>query len=227
MRLTSHETGTRGKNTYSFDEFVLRRENLDWYGDDPFLQQAVRKYTGAQFEEVHEKIQAFSPRVSSKWNQLAERNARPEARPYMLHYDAFNHRIDRIVRPLEVHQLESEVFGEGLFSSKMPPWESFVKRMLTHQIGEGGVTCPLTCTHGLIALLDQFPNHEIPELQEILLHTKEGLNGEFAIGAQFMSEIQGGSDLPANLLEAVPEGKYYRLYGNKFFCSLPTLIIQW
>nr|WP_263323117.1 acyl-CoA dehydrogenase family protein [Neobacillus sp. Marseille-Q6967] len=34
-----------------------------------------------------------------------------------------------------------------------------------------------------------------------------------------MTEIQGGSDLPANLLEAVPDGKYYRLYGNKFFCS--------
>jgi len=35
-----------------------------------------------------------------------------------------------------------------------------------------------------------------------------------------MSEIHGGSDLPANLLEAVPEGKNYRLYGNKFFCSV-------
>jgi alkylation response protein AidB-like acyl-CoA dehydrogenase len=219
MSLTSHEMETRGRNSYSFDEFVSRREGLDWYADEPFLQQLVRNFTGDQFEQVHEKVLAFSPMVSAKWNQLAERIARPEVRPYMLHYDAFNHRIDRIVRPNEVHQLEKEVFGEGLFSSKMPPWESFVKRMLTHQIGEGGVTCPLTCTHGLIALLDQFPNNEIPELHDILLHTKEGLNGEFAIGAQFMTEIQGGSDLPANVLEAVPEGKNYRLYGNKFFCS--------
>ncbi len=48
---------------------------------------------------------------------------------------------------------------------------------------------------------------------------KKELTGEFAIGAQFMSEIQGGSDLPKNVLEAVPDGKYYRLHGNKFFCS--------
>ncbi|MFP7299752.1 acyl-CoA dehydrogenase family protein [Neobacillus niacini] len=219
MSLTSHDTETRGKNTYSFDEFVSSRENSDWYRDEPFLQKAVRKYTGAQFDQIHEEMLKFSPRVSLKWNSLAERNARPEARPYMLHYDAFNHRIDRIVRPYEVHQLETEVFGEGLLSSRMLPWESFVKRMLTHQIGEGGVTCPLTCTHGLIALLEQFPNNEIPELQDILLHTKEGIDGEFAIGAQFMTEIQGGSDLPANVLEAVPDGKNYRLYGNKFFCS--------
>lgn len=219
MNLASKETETRGNNSYSFDEFVSRRESLDWYRDEPFLQKAVKKFTGESFEQVHERVLSFSPTVSSKWNQLAERIARPEVRPYMLHYDAFNHRIDRIVRPMEVLKLEAEVFGEGLFSSKMPPWESFVKRMLTHQIGEGGVTCPLTCTHGLIALLDQFPNEENPELQEILLHTKEGIDGEFAIGAQFMTEIQGGSDLPANVLEAVPDGETYRLYGNKFFCS--------
>lgn len=219
MNIASQETDTRGKNTYSFDAFLEKRGNLDWYRDEPFLQKAVRKFAGDQFEQIHEKLLSFSPVVSAKWNQLAERIARPEVRPYMLHYDAFNHRIDRIVRPMEVHQLEREVFGEGLFSSRMAPWESFAKRMLIHQIGEGGVTCPLTCTHGLIALLEQFPQEEYPELHEILLHTKEGENGEFAIGAQFMTEIQGGSDLPANVLEAIPDGMNYRLYGNKFFCS--------
>ncbi|MCQ6493161.1 hypothetical protein, partial [Vibrio parahaemolyticus] len=80
-------------------------------------------------------------------------------------------------RPQETHQLEKGIFGEGLFSSKMPPWESFIKRMLIHQLGEAGVNCPLTCTHGLVALLDQFPNEEYPELYEILMHTKEGEGG--------------------------------------------------
>jgi alkylation response protein AidB-like acyl-CoA dehydrogenase len=219
MKAASQETETRGKNSYSFDDFLTKREHLDWYRDEPFLQKTVKKFTGNQYEQVNEKLLTFSPTVSSKWNRLVEQIARPEVRPYMLHFDAFNHRIDRIVRPMEVHQLEREVFGDGLFSSQMPPWESFVKRMLIHQIGEGGVTCPLTCTHGLVALLDHFPNQEYPELHEILLHTKEGVNGEFAIGAQFMSEMQGGSDLPANVLEAVPDGKNYRLFGNKFFCS--------
>lgn len=219
MNIASQETVTRGENSYSFEEFLAKRENLDWYLEELFLQKALKKFTGRQYDELHEKLRCFSPTVSIKWNKLAEKIARPEVRPYMLHYDAFNHRIDRIVRPMEVHQLESEVFGEGLFSSKMPAWESFVKRMLIHQIGEAGVTCPLTCTHGLVALLDQYQNEEYSELHDILLHTKEGVNGEFAIGAQFMSEIQGGSDLPANVLEAVPDGKYYRLFGNKFFCS--------
>ncbi|WP_462412667.1 acyl-CoA dehydrogenase family protein [Neobacillus sp. Marseille-QA0830] len=219
MNIASQDAATRGANSYSFDEFLEKRASLDWYRDEPFLQKAVKKFAASQYEDIHKTLQTFSPTVSTKWNQLAERIARPEVRPYMLHYDAFNHRIDRIVRPMETLQLEQGIFGEGLFSSKRHPWESFVKRMLIHQLGEAGVTCPLTCTHGLVALLEQFPNDEIPELQEILQHTKEGINGEFAIGAQFMTEIQGGSDLPANVLEAVPEGSHYRLYGNKFFCS--------
>ncbi|MFE1245356.1 acyl-CoA dehydrogenase family protein [Fictibacillus sp. NPDC058756] len=220
MNTASQEQTQKGKNTYTFEEFLQKRQSLDWYHDETFLQQAVKHFTGSEFESIHSAVISFSSTVSSKWNRLAEQNARPEVRPYMLHYDAFNNRIDRIVRPMELHQLEKEVFGEGLFSSKMTPWESFVKRMLIHQLGEAGVACPLTCTIGLIALLEEYQNQEHPELQEILQHTKEGLEGDFAIGAQFMSEMQGGSDLPANVLEAVPDGKNYRLYGNKFFCSV-------
>ncbi|WP_108670505.1 acyl-CoA dehydrogenase family protein [Peribacillus acanthi] len=220
MNLVSNDSEIRGENVYSFDEFCSKRESLDWYRDDLFLQKSAEHFIGLDYGKINERILTFSPTVSLKWNQLAERMARPEVRPFMLHYDAFNHRIDRIVRPMEAHQLEKEIFGEGLFSNKMAPWESFVKRLLIHQLGEAGVACPLTCTHGLIGIIEQFPNENIPELEEILKHTKEGLNGEFAIGAQFMTEIQGGSDLPANLLEAVPDGGNYRLYGNKFFCSV-------
>lgn len=220
MNLASQENKTRGDNPYTFEKFVTERENLDWYRDDAFLRKVVEKYTSERFDQVEKALVAFSPIVSKKMNKLAEQAARPENRPYMLHFDAFNNRIDRVVRPMETLQLEQLVFGEGLFASQMEPWESFVKRLLIHQLGEAGITCPLTCTHGLIALLDEFPNEDLPELQEILLHSKEGIAGDFAIGAQFMSEIQGGSDLPANLLEAVPVGKRYHLYGNKFFCSV-------
>jgi len=219
MTLASQDAHLRGANDYSFNEFISNRDSLDWYKDDPFLQKVAKHFTREDFPEIHENILTFSPAVSKKWNKLAEKIARPEVRPYMLHYDAYNRRIDRIVRPYEVHMLEEEIFGQGLFSEKINPWESFIKRLMIHQLGEAGVTCPLTCTHGLVALLDQFPNPTIPELEGILQHTKEGIKGEFAIGAQFMSEIQGGSDLPANVLEAIPDGKNYRLYGNKFFCS--------
>ncbi len=113
--------------------------------------------------------------------------------------------------------MEKEVFAEGLFSEKINPWERLIKMFLIYQNGEACIACPITCTEGLVALLDSFA--DTPETREILLHCKEGKGDDFAIGAQYLSEIQGGSDVPANLLEAVLEGNTWRLYGTKFFCS--------
>lgn len=206
-------------NPYSFTEFLERRDRFDFYRDDPFLQKLVKKYAADEWETLHEKLLEFSPKVSFRWRDLADRIAKPEVRPYIEHYDAYNNRIDRIVRPLETHVLEKEIFAEALFSEKTGSWEHFIKRFLMHQIGEAGVLCPIACTEGLIALIECYPDPSIPELEEILLHCKEGKDGEFGIGAQYMSEIQGGSDIPSNLLEAEPDGKYFRLYGTKFFTS--------
>ena len=159
----------------------------------------------------------LSPKVSRRWRDFADTIATPDRRPYMMHYDGHNHRIDRIVRPMETLTMEREVFSEKLFSTTTPPWEKLVKMYLIYQNGEAGVACPLTCTEGMVELLRAFPRSEV--LERILTHLTEGENGEVAIGAQYLSEIQGGSDVPANLLEAVQDQGYYRLYGKKFFCS--------
>jgi alkylation response protein AidB-like acyl-CoA dehydrogenase len=135
------------------------------------------------------------------------------------HYDAYNRRIDRVVRTTETLQLEKEVFGEGLFSSKVTPWEQMAKRYLLCQLGEFGVMCPIACTEGLVTLIKEFPEDHTPEVKTMLEHCTEGFDGDFGIGAQFVSEIQGGADIPANLMEAVPEADHYRLYGSKFFTS--------
>lgn len=206
-------------NPYSFEKFIERRDSFDFYRDDPFLQKLVKKYAAAEWETLNEKLLEFSPKVSYRWCDLADEIAKPEVRPYMEHYDAYNNRIDRIKRPYGTHILEEEIFSEALFSEKTSSWEHFVKRFLLNQIGEAGVLCPIACTEGLISLIEHYPDPNIPELEEILLHCKEGIDGQFAIGAQYVSEIQGGSDIPSNLLEAVPDGKHYRLYGTKFFAS--------
>jgi len=206
-------------NPYSFDAFLEKLRGFDFYLDDPFLQRVVGHYAGKEWPQLHGKLAALSEKVSFRWRPLADEAARPELRPSLQHYDAHNRRIDRIVRSGETKTLEREVFAEALFSEKVTAWEHFAKRLILDEMGEAGVLCPMACTEGLIALIEAFPEDRRPELDRILLHCKEGIDGEFGLGAQFMSEIQGGSDIPANLLEAQPEGDHYRIYGNKFFCS--------
>ncbi|MCX8123497.1 MAG: acyl-CoA dehydrogenase family protein [Spirochaetes bacterium] len=206
------------KNTsYSFDEYLQWRNNIDYYADDLFLQKVTRYFSKDDFETVDIRTRELSRLASYRWRDIADEIAQPHNRIFMQHYDGHNHRIDRIIRPTALEEMEKEVFGQGIFSSKTLPWERLVKQILIYQNGEAGIACPLVCTEGLVALLEQYHDH--PELEKILVHCKEGINGNFGIGAQYLSEIQGGSDVAANDVEAVENGDHWLLYGKKFFCS--------
>jgi alkylation response protein AidB-like acyl-CoA dehydrogenase len=212
-------TPTQGNpNPYTFDAFLEWRDRLDYYGDDAFLQDVVRHFAGDRFAAVDGAARILSRTASTRWRDLANAIAVPERRPYLAQWDAHHRRVDRVVRPAEVETLEREVFGQGLFSSRTDLATRLAKMFLVYQNGESCIACPLVCTEGMVAILERFADR--PETRAILEHVKEGRGGSFAIGAQFLSEIHGGSDVPANLVEAVPDGDAWRLRGTKFFCSV-------
>lgn len=204
-------------NPYRFDAFQEWRSRVDYYRDDPFFQKVVKHFCGDQWERIHREAQKISLKASFRWRDMAEKISWPEQRPQLRNYDGMNHRIDRLVRPRETEIMEREVFAEALFSAHTPSWEKLVKMYIIYQNGEACIACPVTCTEGLVELLRRFA--DTPDLKRILTHCAEGIDGHFAIGAQYLSEIQGGSDVPANVLEAVAENGQWRLYGTKFFCS--------
>jgi len=204
-------------NPYSFDEFLEWRKNFDYYRDDPFIQNVVKYFSNKEWDQIDKHTLSMSPNASFRWRDFSDEISKPENKPYIIHFDAHNHRIDRIVRPKETEIMEKEIFSEGIFSDKTSPWLKLLKMYLIYQNGEACISCPLVCTEGLIALLERFA--DTPELKQILKHCRDGIEGDFGVGAQYISEIQGGSDIPANLIEAVNEGNTWRLYGTKFFCS--------
>jgi alkylation response protein AidB-like acyl-CoA dehydrogenase len=204
-------------NPYRFSEFLDWRNQVDYYADDPFIQAVLKKFAGNDWNQIDKCAREISRQVSYRWRDMADQIARPEERPYIVHFDGHNNRVDRIVRPEQSKIMEKEIFAEGLFAPTITPWEKLIKMYLIYQNGEAGVACPLTCTEGLVEIIARYA--DTPELQRILQHCREGINGDFGIGAQYLSEIQGGSDVPANVLEAVYEEGQWRLLGSKFFCS--------
>ncbi|MFX0081953.1 MAG: acyl-CoA dehydrogenase family protein [Candidatus Hodarchaeota archaeon] len=226
----SNQEGDRN-NQYNFDDFLLVRDNFNYYSDDKFFQELVRKYTGDEFEQIDRELRALSDYVSFRFKNLAEKANELENRikvTKLKHYDAHNHRIDRIERCLETETLEQEIFSLGLFDPiRNSPWSRFVKMFVLYENGEAGVMCPVACSHGAVELMQKFKDILGPEAKKILEHMRDGKNGEYARGAQFVTEIQGGSDIPSNLVEAVFEteegadgiSNCWRLYGQKFFCS--------
>lgn len=204
-------------NPYTFNPYLEWRKSADYYEEDPFFQKLLKLYAGKEAEQLDREARGFSKKVSFRWRDFSERIAVPENRPYMKHYDGHKNRIDRIVRPYETEVMEQEIFAEAWFSDKTSDWARFMKLYILSQNSEAGVCCPLICTWGMATLLEKYAN--TLETESILDHIKNGVDGVYPIGAQFVSEIQGGSDVPANLLEAVEENGVWRLYGNKFFCS--------
>ncbi len=204
-------------NPYNFDTFLQCRDQFDYYRDDAFLQRTIRHYCKKQFSEVEAAAVEVSALASFRWKSLSDAVALPEKRLFLVNYDAHNRRIDRIVRPTEAQTLESEVYAQALFSRATPTWVRFIKLFLIYQNGEASTFCPLACTTGLAELLDRFADS--PELEAMRDHVQEGIDGNFAVGAQFISEVQGGSDVAANCVEAIQIDGQWRLYGRKYFCS--------
>ena len=205
-------------NPYSFNAFLEWRNTHDYYADDQASQKIIRHFVGEElWPEVDAEARRLSKRVSFRWRDMAEAIALWEKRPFMMHYDGHNNRMDRIVRPHEIELMEKEVFSEALYSPDTHPWVRLVKMFLIYQNGEACIACPVTCTEGLVAVVERFA--DTPELKRVLQHCRDGLDGDFGIGAQYISEIQGGSDVQANMVEAVRDGDVWRLHGTKFFCS--------
>ncbi len=226
----STQEGNRN-NLYSFDDFLFVRNHFNYYCDDDFFQALVKKFTGDEFEKIDRDLRALSDYVSFRFRDLADKANELENRikvTKVKHYDAHNHRIDRIERCLETEILEREIFSLGLFDqARNTPWSRFTKMFLLYQNGEAGVMCPIACTHGMVWLMQKYEKSLDFEAKSILNSVRDGVNGDYKLGAQFVSEIQGGSDVPANLVEAVFEkekgsdgySNVWRLYGQKFFCS--------
>ncbi|HOP63231.1 MAG TPA: acyl-CoA dehydrogenase, partial [Spirochaetota bacterium] len=159
-------------NPYSFNDYLEWRKDINYYDDDPFIRKVVKHYTGTAAKEVEKEASEVSLKASYRWRDMAEAASWPEKRPYMMHYDGHHNRIDRIVRPRETEIMEKEIFGELLFTVKKSPWVKLIKMFLIYQNGEACIACPVTCTEGLVKLLERYA--DTPETLKILKHCREG-----------------------------------------------------
>ncbi len=122
------------------------------------------------------------------------------------------------------------IYGTGIMAAygESPTPHRYILSLfyLTAQAGEAGHNCPLACAAGAIRTL-----------QVLGTETQKGgalarlLDPNFDTNwtaSQFLTEVQGGSDVGANALQATPlepldvaaaPGGRWRLDGEKWFCS--------
>jgi len=114
------------------------------------------------------------------------------------------------------HDAGRAVWASGMVGA--PAQEQAALFYLLAQAGEGGHACPVVCTAGLARALRTLASDELRE--RFLPPLLETDYDRAERGAQFLTERHGGSDVGANRVEAVAEGDVWRLYGEKWFCSV-------
>lgn len=193
----------------------------DWYSDDELLKRLLDRRATDEGETGASTLQEWGKACAGPLRELAEESALPWNRPRLRHFDARERRVDQVILPRSTRKALAVIEGrEGLGAPHGDPFEFYARIYLYAQNGEAGVCCSAACTDGLVRALEGLGDR--PEHREAVDRVRGSTEARVWHGAQFVTEIQGGSDVPANRTRAMPEGEAFRLYGKKWFCSNPN-----
>jgi alkylation response protein AidB-like acyl-CoA dehydrogenase len=201
---------------YSFQPF-LEASSDDWSADDELLHRLLDHH-GSPDEAGRDDLRRTGRLAAGRLRTLAKCSARPENRPRLETHDAYGRRVDRIVLPPSTREALALAEGEeGLGAVHGDSFVFYGRIYLVHQNGEAGVACSMACTDGLVRALETLGDR--PAHRRAAERVRGSTRERVWHGAQFVTEIQGGSDVPANRTRAEPDGDAFRLHGQKWFCS--------
>jgi len=201
--------------TYRFDAY-LRGRGEDWLASDELLQRWLgrRPATAGSLELV----QRFGRQVATHYDALAHVVELREHLPAISEADPFNRHTCGVVLPAETWRMLAEVHGSGIWKAEMNERARYAIAYLLSQNGEAGVVCSMACTDGLQRALRRFGDDA--HSAQVLVELERATPQAWVHGAQFVTEIQGGSDAASNQLRADDaDDGLYRLSGDKWFCS--------
>jgi len=197
----------------------------DYYAATPNLARVLALRVGAQrAQAMAPRLHAFGQAVAAVVDPAAETQERHRSLPALVPTDGIGVRRDAV----EFHPAH-DVAGRAVWSSGLLTAErdgegvaevAALFYLLSHA-GEGGHACPVTCTIGLARALEHRADAALGERYLPVLRSTD--YDRAARASQFLTEVQGGSDVGANATEAVPDGTEpgaWRLHGEKWFCSV-------
>ncbi|NOX63490.1 MAG: hypothetical protein GXP42_16325 [Chloroflexi bacterium] len=195
----------------------------NFFDADPNFQRILRMYLGAEgYAAVEPDLRRFGEKVVSVIDPAATINDRPHNHPRLERWDGIGHRIEAIEFHPTYHAAGRAAYETGVLSLQKRPGNAMLQSAyfyLLTQCGEMGHACPIVCTMGLIRALQTVGDEALkrtylPPLLESDYDRKHA-------ASQFLTEVQGGSDVGANdALAAQAEDGTWRIRGEKWFCSV-------
>ena len=207
---------SRCEQPYSFGAY-LQSVGEDFWSDDPELA-ALLAHHGLDDPTSLARLEEWGAYAATVAAEGADATDRPGELPRLVTCDSYGQphpvgvELPDATRVVLADSLEAGLAYEPNVQLR------YALAYLSSQVGDAGVMCPLACTDGLVRSLQELSCGEAAQqaLQHILRQDEDAP----VHGAQFVTEVQGGSDAGTNRVRAVPQGDgSYRLYGQKWFCS--------
>lgn len=202
----------RAREAFAAWRADLARNALD---ADPHFAAIAGRHLGHALPALH----AFAGRVSTDLDALARETNRANQLPELRRWDDLGHRVERVSFHPGYHDIGRAIYATGLMGLYAEPGrelETLAYAYLLGQDGEAGHCCPLACTAGMIKIVQGaagVPPEWLGRLYD------PGYDTHFH-ASQFLTEVQGGSDVGSNALVARESGGAWTLHGEKWFCSV-------
>lgn len=188
--------------------------------DDDFIH-TIQFTFGKDFARINTELDHFGKIVPTELERLVSENNLPSNLPRLDQYNAIGTRVDKVVHHPSYIEAGNIIYGTKLLEKMAQPGgltECLSFLFLSAQVGEAGHNCPIACSAGIIRLLLKTP-HLVNKDFYLAKLTSPSFATNFT-GAQFLTEIQGGSDVGVNAAYAQENpDKTWRIYGEKWFCS--------
>jgi len=203
---------TRGQNYWQIDHAV--RSLLPLYMDAPLLDHLtphldeLGELAGGRLGEAADTCERHEPVLHRR-----DRFGRDEE--WIEFHPAYREMEEIAFGRFGMHAMTNRAGVLG-WQEKMPPIAKYVFHYLFAQ-AEFGLLCPVNLTDSSSHLVDLFGSEEIRERYLPGMWSQD--TSELIKCAQFMTEKAGGSDIGRSDLTAVKDGKHWRLWGEKWFCS--------
>ncbi|WP_159006698.1 acyl-CoA dehydrogenase family protein [Bradyrhizobium sp. S69] len=200
---------------------------MNFYRADPALTDLLRLHLpDALFRHIEPHLDRLGGLAGGHLDECARLADR---HPPVLHQrDRFGGDSQTIEYHPAYRELEKAAFGEfgihamsvrkGILGwpDKYPVVAKHAFTFLFNQ-AEFGLGCPINVTDGCAKLLNNFGSEEL-KARYLDGLTQTDMN-RLTQGGQFMTEKEGGSDVGTLTSTAVQDGDYWRLTGEKWFCS--------
>ncbi len=204
------------------------RDWLDSQPDNFFevnrnLQHVLQMYMGDEkYQAVRGSLSEFGQVCATVIDEAAMINDRIENHPKLERYTSIGERVEEVTFHPSYHVAGRPAYESGVLAIQAQPGHAVHQAALLFLLshgGEMGHACPIVCTAGLIRALQQKGTDYMKKtfLPPLLIRDYDRRQH----GAQFVTELQGGSDVGVNACQATPTDTpgVWHINGEKWFCS--------